>query len=111
MKNERPVVIVTGSATGVGRATVLRFARMGFDVVVNYSRSQAEARRNHLSGHRHVDDDRTTVDHRRWTERLSVALTEHRPNNNCLVFLLIITRSDDGYFEDATVIVWLLRIL
>ncbi len=40
----RPVVLVTGSATGVGRAAAVRFAREGFNVVVNYSRSEAEAR-------------------------------------------------------------------
>jgi 3-oxoacyl-[acyl-carrier protein] reductase len=36
--------IVTGSAVGVGRATVLELARRGANVVVNYSRSEAEAR-------------------------------------------------------------------
>jgi len=36
--------IVTGSATGVGRATALALARRGARVVVNYSRSEAEAR-------------------------------------------------------------------
>jgi 3-oxoacyl-[acyl-carrier protein] reductase len=40
----RPVVLVTGSATGIGRATAIRFAKLGYDVVVNYSRSEAEAR-------------------------------------------------------------------
>lgn len=40
----RPVVLVTGSATGIGRATAVRFAFLGYDVVVNYSRSEAEAR-------------------------------------------------------------------
>ena len=39
----RPVALVTGSATGVGRACVLQFAGRGYDVVVNYSRSEAEA--------------------------------------------------------------------
>lgn len=39
----RPVVLVTGSATGIGRATAVRFASLGYDVVVNYSRSEAEA--------------------------------------------------------------------
>lgn len=39
----RPVALVTGSATGVGRACVLEFAKRGFDVVVNYSRSAEEA--------------------------------------------------------------------
>jgi 3-oxoacyl-[acyl-carrier protein] reductase len=35
--------IVTGSATGVGRETALALARQGCHVLVNYSRSQAEA--------------------------------------------------------------------
>ena len=39
----RPVALVTGSATGVGRACVLQFAARGYDVVVNYSRSVEEA--------------------------------------------------------------------
>lgn len=38
------VALVTGAATGIGRACALRFAENGFDVVVNYSRSEAEAR-------------------------------------------------------------------
>lgn len=37
------VALITGSATGVGRAAALRFARRGFAVVVNYSRSRDEA--------------------------------------------------------------------
>jgi 3-oxoacyl-[acyl-carrier protein] reductase len=38
------VAIVTGSATGVGRATAIALARLGCGVVVNYTRSEAEAR-------------------------------------------------------------------
>jgi NAD(P)-dependent dehydrogenase (short-subunit alcohol dehydrogenase family) len=37
------VALVTGSATGVGRAVAIRFARLGFAVAINYSRSDAEA--------------------------------------------------------------------
>lgn len=36
--------IVTGSAVGVGRATVLELAKRGANVVVNYSRSEQEAK-------------------------------------------------------------------
>src|SRR5215216_4901692 len=39
----RKVALVTGSATGVGRAVAVRFARRGFAVAVNYSRSEGEA--------------------------------------------------------------------
>jgi 3-oxoacyl-[acyl-carrier protein] reductase len=41
--NERKVALVTGSATGVGAATALLLAGRGYDVVINYSRSAAEA--------------------------------------------------------------------
>jgi len=40
----RPVAIVTGSATGVGAATALMLAKRGFNVVVNYTRSESDAR-------------------------------------------------------------------
>jgi len=37
------VAIVTGSATGVGRATALQLAALGCGVAVNYTKSEAEA--------------------------------------------------------------------
>ena len=43
---ERKVAIVTGSATGVGAATALLLARRGYDVLINYSKSEAEARQS-----------------------------------------------------------------
>src|SRR5579884_2368955 len=36
--------IVTGSATGMGRSTALMLAELGCNVVVNYTRSESEAR-------------------------------------------------------------------
>ena len=38
------VALVTGSATGVGRACAVRFAELGYAVAVNYSKSEADAK-------------------------------------------------------------------
>ncbi len=40
---QRKVAIVTGSATGVGAATALGLAREGYDVLINYTKSEQEA--------------------------------------------------------------------
>jgi len=45
MELEGKAAIVTGGGTGVGRASALALARRGCSVVVNYSRSAAEAER------------------------------------------------------------------
>ncbi len=44
MNLEGQVALITGSATGVGRATALMLARRGVDVAVNYTKSETEAR-------------------------------------------------------------------
>jgi 3-oxoacyl-[acyl-carrier protein] reductase len=43
MSGNRKVAIVTGSATGVGAATALALAGRGYNVVINYSKSEQEA--------------------------------------------------------------------
>jgi 3-oxoacyl-[acyl-carrier protein] reductase len=43
MSTPQKVALVTGSATGIGRACAVRFAKQGLAVAVNYSRSEKEA--------------------------------------------------------------------
>jgi 3-oxoacyl-[acyl-carrier protein] reductase len=45
MAADRPAALVTGSASGIGRAAALRLARAGYDVAINYRRSEDSARR------------------------------------------------------------------
>ena len=44
MTENRRVALITGAATGIGRATAVALAAAGFDAVVNYSRSEQAAR-------------------------------------------------------------------
>lgn len=43
MSTQRSVAIITGGGTGVGQATSKQLAQLGWSVVVNYSRSKADA--------------------------------------------------------------------
>ncbi|HEX4330366.1 MAG TPA: SDR family oxidoreductase [Burkholderiales bacterium] len=43
-QSTRPVALVTGAASGIGRAAVLALAAAGYDVAINYSRSDAAAK-------------------------------------------------------------------
>lgn len=42
MQNEK-VVLVTGSSRGIGKATIIEFAKRGYNVVINYNSSEQEA--------------------------------------------------------------------
>jgi 3-oxoacyl-[acyl-carrier protein] reductase len=41
----KKAALVTGAATGIGRAAAVALAAAGFDVAINYSKSEAEARK------------------------------------------------------------------
>jgi 3-oxoacyl-[acyl-carrier protein] reductase len=43
MAEQRPVGLVTGASSGIGRSVAIALARAGYDVVINYSRNEAGA--------------------------------------------------------------------
>lgn len=44
MASSRKAALVTGAANGIGRSAALALARAGYDVAINFSRSEAQAR-------------------------------------------------------------------
>jgi 3-oxoacyl-[acyl-carrier protein] reductase len=44
MSNEKPVALVTGAATGIGRSAAITLAKNNYDVVINFSRSEDAAK-------------------------------------------------------------------
>jgi 3-oxoacyl-[acyl-carrier protein] reductase len=44
MNSERPVALITGASTGIGRSAAVALAKNGYDVVINYSRSEDAAK-------------------------------------------------------------------
>jgi 3-oxoacyl-[acyl-carrier protein] reductase len=45
MNSNKPVALVTGGSTGIGRSVTLALARSGYDIVVNFSRSDEAAKK------------------------------------------------------------------
>jgi 3-oxoacyl-[acyl-carrier protein] reductase len=43
MNQEKPVALITGAGSGIGRATAVALAGAGFDVVINYGRNEPAA--------------------------------------------------------------------
>jgi 3-oxoacyl-[acyl-carrier protein] reductase len=44
LNSDKPVALVTGASTGIGRSAALALAKNGYDVVINYSRSEEAAK-------------------------------------------------------------------
>ena len=53
---DNKVVLVTGSSRGIGKATIIEFAKKGYNVVINYKKSNSEAEilKNELESDYHI---------------------------------------------------------
>ncbi len=45
IKNEKKIVLVTGSSRGIGKSCVTEFAKKGYSVVINYNKNEREAKK------------------------------------------------------------------
>ena len=44
MSSDKPTALITGASTGIGRSAAVALAKNGYDIVINYSRSEDAAK-------------------------------------------------------------------
>ena len=62
------VVLVTGSSRGIGRATIIEFAKQGYNVVINYIDSSKEAKLKFIDGEFEFDNKRDAEELKQFVE-------------------------------------------
>ena len=65
----RKVVLVTGSSRGIGRATIIEFAKKGYNVVINYIESEKEAKLKFIEDKFEFDNKKDAFELKEYVEK------------------------------------------
>ena len=63
------VVLVTGGSRGIGKATIIEFAKQGYDVVINYIDSSKEANLKFIDGELEFDNKKDAEELKQFVEK------------------------------------------
>lgn len=66
---DRKVVLVTGSSRGIGRATIIEFAKKGYDVVINFISSEKEAQLKFINHEFEFNNEKDAMDLKKLVEK------------------------------------------
>lgn len=67
--NMQKVVLVTGSSRGIGKATIIEFAKQGYNVVINYIDSSKEANLKFIDGEFEFDNKKDAEEIKQFVEK------------------------------------------
>lgn len=65
----RKVVLVTGASRGIGRATIIEFAKRGYDVAINYIASKKEAKLKFIDKDFEFDNEKDAKELQEFVEK------------------------------------------
>ena len=69
IKMNEKVVLVTGSSRGIGKATIIEFAKKGYNVVINYISSEKEKELKFISNNFEFDNEKDAYDLKEYIDQ------------------------------------------